>query len=124
MKRLLMLLVISIFGLNTTTVNAQIFKKKKKVKKEAVKPATKKPKKKPAKIKKFEDVITKEAISSEGLWSTHKVDDKNYFEISKEVLDREILVVSRIADFVKNLNLRSTMGYSGYAARSTKAKTT
>jgi len=27
-------------------------------------------------------------------------------------------------DFVKNLNIRSTMNYSGYAARSTKTKTT
>jgi hypothetical protein len=33
--------------------------------------------------------------------------------------------VTRYAeDFVENLNARSTMSYSGYAARTTKAKTT
>jgi hypothetical protein len=31
-------------------------------------------------------------------------------------------VTSHAEDFVENLNLRTTTGYSGYAARSTKAK--
>ncbi len=33
-------------------------------------------------------------------------------------------VTRHAEDFVENLNARSTMSYSGYAARSTKAKTT
>jgi len=33
-------------------------------------------------------------------------------------------VTRHAEDFVENLNVRSTMSYSGYAARSTKAKTT
>ena len=33
-------------------------------------------------------------------------------------------VTCHAEDFVENLNARSTMSYSGYAARSTKAKTT
>ena len=33
-------------------------------------------------------------------------------------------VTHHAENFVENLNARSTMGYSGYAARSTKAKTT
>jgi len=54
--------------------------------------------------KKYEDVITKDAESSEGLWSTHKVDGKNYFEIPDALLEQEILVVSRVSGFVKGLN--------------------
>ncbi len=56
------------------------------------------------KKKTYSDVITKDAESSEGLISTHQVDGKNYFEISKDLLEKEILVVSRISGFVKNLN--------------------
>lgn len=54
--------------------------------------------------KKYADVITDKAQSSEGLWSTHIVDDKFYFEIPDSLLDEEILVVSRISGFVKGLN--------------------
>ena len=82
---------------------AQIFKKKKKKEEEKVAPKPQE-KKKEGKIKAFEDVITEEAISDHGLWHTHKVDDKHYFEIPDSVLDKEILVVSRISGFVKNLN--------------------
>lgn len=61
-------------------------------------------KKKEAKIKPFEEIIIEGAVSDDGLWSVHKVDGKNYFEIPSAILEREILVVSRIAGFVKNLN--------------------
>lgn len=54
--------------------------------------------------KTYEDIITKDALSSVGLWSTHKVEDKNYFEIPDTLLEQEILVVSRISGFVKGLN--------------------
>ena len=63
--------------------------------------------KKEAKDKKektYEDIITKDAVSSEGLFTTHKVKDKHYFEISDSLLEREILIVSRISGFVKGLN--------------------
>lgn len=54
--------------------------------------------------KTFEDIITDEAISSEGMFNTHSVDGKNYFQIPADLLDKEILIVSRISGFVKNLN--------------------
>ena len=54
--------------------------------------------------KTYEDIITKDALSSVGLWSTHKVEDKHYFEIPDVLLEQEILVVSRISGFVKGLN--------------------
>jgi len=56
------------------------------------------------KEKTYSEVITEEAQSSKGLISTHLVDGKNFFEISKDLLEKEILVVSRISGFVKNLN--------------------
>ncbi len=52
----------------------------------------------------YEDIITDKAISHTGLFSTHKVEDKNYFEIPDGLLEKELLVVSRISGFVKNLN--------------------
>ncbi len=56
------------------------------------------------KEKKYEDIITKDAVSAKGLFTTHKVKDKHYFEISDSLLEKEILVVSRISGFVKGLN--------------------
>ncbi len=56
------------------------------------------------KEKSYTDVITDEAISQTGLISTHQVGDKYYFEIPDSLLEKEILVVSRISGFVKGLN--------------------
>ncbi len=56
------------------------------------------------KKKKYSDVITKDAITDEGLFTVHKVDDKYYFELPVDLLDEEILVVSRISGHVKGLN--------------------
>lgn len=56
------------------------------------------------KEKVYADIITEEAISSHGLWSTHQVKEKHYFELPNDLLEEEILVVSRISGFVKNLN--------------------
>jgi hypothetical protein len=54
--------------------------------------------------KTFSDVITDEAESDEGLFTVHKVGSKYYFEIPDEVLEKDILLVSRISGFVKNLS--------------------
>ena len=94
------ILVWSFLGL--PEAQAQLFKKKKK--EEAPAAPAPKPKKKEGKIKAFKDVITEKAISDDGLWHTHKVEDKHYFEIPDSLLEKEILVVSRISGFVKNLN--------------------
>ena len=61
-------------------------------------------KKSASKIKPYADIITDEALSTKGLFTVHKVGSKYYFEIPNDVLEKEILVVSRIAGFVKNLN--------------------
>ena len=85
-------------------VEAQIFKKKKKKEEPAVEKKKEKPKDKDGNIKAFSDVITKKAESDDGLWNVHKVEDKHYFELSDSILEKEILVVSRIKGFVKGLN--------------------
>ena len=54
--------------------------------------------------KKYTDIITDKANTSEGLIITHEVDGSNYFEIPDSILGKEILVVTRISGFVKNLN--------------------
>ncbi|MBZ9629252.1 zinc-dependent metalloprotease [Salegentibacter sp. LM13S] len=48
-------------------------------------------------LKSYNEVITSEAESDEGLFTTHFVDDKLYFEIPLEMLDKDMLLVSRIA---------------------------
>jgi len=82
--------------------NAQIWpwgKKEQKDKTEQKKPADKK-----KGIKPYKKVITKDAKSYQGLFSVHDVDNKWYFEIPDSLLEKEILVVSRISGFVKGLN--------------------
>lgn len=48
-------------------------------------------------IKPFTEIITAKAKSKTGLFKTHKVDDKWYFEIPDSILNREMLVVTRLA---------------------------
>ncbi|MEO1417102.1 MAG: zinc-dependent metalloprotease [Bacteroidota bacterium] len=48
-------------------------------------------------FKPYEKVITEEAESDQGLFTTHHIDEKLYFEIPDSILDRDMLLVSRIA---------------------------
>ncbi len=83
--------------------DAQIFGKKKKQAAEAS--AKKPPKKDKPKIKAFKEIVKgDDAVSDDGLIPVHKVDDKYYFELTNDVLEKEILVVSRVSGFVKGLN--------------------
>lgn len=56
------------------------------------------------KEKSYAEVITAEAVTDEGIIDFHKVDDKYYFEIPDDLLNKEILIVSRISGHVKGLN--------------------
>jgi hypothetical protein len=47
--------------------------------------------------KPYAEVITAKAKTDRGLFVTHKVDDKYYFEIPDSLLGREILIVNRIS---------------------------
>src|SRR5690606_820417 len=53
--------------------------------------------KKKGDLKNYEEVITSEAKSDEGLFTTHFVGDKLYFEIPLSLLEKDMLLVSRIA---------------------------
>ncbi|MEP6260121.1 MAG: zinc-dependent metalloprotease [Gillisia sp.] len=58
-------------------------------------PAT--PKKSNDDLKAYKDVITPQAKSDEGLFTTHFVGDKLYFEIPTDLFEKDLLLVSRIA---------------------------
>jgi hypothetical protein len=59
----------------------------------------------------YAEVITAKAKTDRGLFTTHKVDDKFYFEIPDSLLNREILVVNRIAKAPAG----GRAGFLGYA---------
>lgn len=61
--------------------------------------------------KPYKQVITDKAISHNGLFKTHKVDDRYFFEIGDSVLNRDILVVNRIAK--AGAEVRAADGYAG-----------
>jgi hypothetical protein len=81
----------------TSQADAQ---RKKKKEKETVKPPAPAPKK--GAIQPYEKVITKEAKTDEGLFKVHFVDDKYLFEIPDSLLEREMLMVTRIAKNTSN----------------------
>ncbi len=64
-----------------------------------------------AQPKPYKTVITDKAVTRRGLFKTHKVDDKYYFEIGDSLLNREILVVSRISR--AGAEVREAGGYAG-----------
>ena len=53
--------------------------------------------KKPAGPKTFKDFVTDKAVSMVGMLTTHKVDDKFYFEIPESLFGREIIAITRIS---------------------------
>ena len=92
-----LLIVLIVFGF-TTDLQAQkkpVWKKKKrKGKTEAPAP---KPKPKKGAIQPYNKVVTKDAKTDEGLFKVHRIDDKFLYEIPDSLLEREMLMVTRIA---------------------------
>ncbi|MEO7316050.1 MAG: zinc-dependent metalloprotease [Ginsengibacter sp.] len=60
----------------------------------------------------YDKVITKKAISATGFFKVHKVEDKYYFEINDSILNRDILVVNRMAKGAAGTKA-GMMGYGG-----------
>ena len=58
-------------------------------------------------VTKYTDVITEDAITSEGLFDTHMIEDKLFYEIPLDMLYREMLLLTRIA------RTPSGVGYGG-----------
>jgi len=63
--------------------------------------------------KPYRDVITDKAVSSHGLFTVHRLDDKIYFELADSVLNRDILLVSRLSKSAADM--RGGNGMVGYA---------
>jgi hypothetical protein len=55
-------------------------------------------------LKEYSTVITENAVTDSGLFIVHNVEGKHYFELPVSLLEKEILVVSRISGHVKGLN--------------------
>tara|TARA_B100000787_G_scaffold170306_1_gene166069 strand:- start:15116 stop:17617 length:2502 start_codon:yes stop_codon:yes gene_type:complete len=90
------LVVVVLFGL-TLDIEAQRKKKKKRNKgniEEIVKP---KPKPKKGAILAYDKVVTKEMKTDEGLFKVHSLDDTFLFEVPDSLMNREMLMVTRIA---------------------------
>jgi len=69
----------------------------------AQKPSVKEDAKKSKKEKTYKDIITKEAITDNGLFDIHKVKEKYYYEINDTLFGREMLMVTRIAKTASGL---------------------
>lgn len=48
-------------------------------------------------IKPYSEIVTSKARTTNGLFKTHKVDDKWYYEIPDSLINREMLVVTRLS---------------------------
>tara|TARA_B100001094_G_C18191058_1_gene807275 strand:- start:2788 stop:5286 length:2499 start_codon:yes stop_codon:yes gene_type:complete len=81
-----------IFSSNFITAQSKKGKKKNKETNESVKKENKK-----ETIQPYGKVIKKSAISDEGLFIVHKVEDNQYYEIPDSLFGREMLMVTRIS---------------------------
>tara|TARA_R110000751_G_scaffold18281_2_gene55720 strand:- start:60834 stop:63293 length:2460 start_codon:yes stop_codon:yes gene_type:complete len=70
---------------------------------EASKEAAAKSSKKKSKFKSYDTVITSEALTDEGLFKTHQVGEDFFYEIPNNLLKKDMLWVSRIAQIPSNL---------------------
>lgn len=61
--------------------------------------------------KPYDQVITTKALTRKGMITSHRIEDKFYFEIADSTLGRDILVVSRIAK--SGAEVRAVQGYAG-----------
>lgn len=68
-------------------------------------------KKKPS-MKSYKEIITDKAVSDQGVFTIHKIDDKYYFEIPDNILKKEFLLVTRLTKAAAGMRYGST-GYAG-----------
>ena len=112
MKKILTLLLVFTFVGFASDIQAQ----KKKKKKSGDATEQEKPKKKDG-LKDYAEVITDEAKTDDGLITSHQVGDNYFFEISSDLLEKEILIVSRISGHVKGLNFGGCLLYTSPSPR-------
>ena len=66
----------------------------------------------PVTVKPYKDVITPGMKTSKGYFTVHQKDDKYFFEIPNNILNRDILVVSRISKASADMR-NGSAGYAG-----------
>jgi len=64
-----------------------------------------------AQPKPYDQVITNKALTRKRMITSHRIEDKFYFEIADTTLNRDILVVSRISK--SGAEVRAAQGYAG-----------
>ena len=99
MKKIL-LFSLAVTFLSAQSISAQKKKKSKKGKTEQVAPAQKTKK---GDIKNYSDVVTKDAVTDEGLFKVHKVAKKYFYEIPFNRLEKDMLWVTRISQIPTGL---------------------
>ena len=90
----------TLFTVFLLTLSVAGFAQKKNKKNEKAEPASQSQSSKPAQkspFKKYSDIITDAAITDERLFTIHQVGDKNYYEVPFELLNSDMLLVSRIS---------------------------
>lgn len=65
------------------------------------------------KPKPYKDVIPATATTNTGLFTVHRVDERIFFEISDSLLEKEILIVSRVARAAADHRPNQMWGYAG-----------
>ena len=95
---LLGLLVLNLVILGCTASNATLSEPEQKSEDEAGKKDDDSP------FKAYDEVITDKAISDDGLFGVHRVDEDWYFEVPDSLLEKEMLLISRIAQTPANLS--------------------
>ena len=98
-KLLTKILVVSFLLGTTSYLEAQSGRIKKRKKKKTTEIQKPKPKPKPKKgaILPYDKVVTKEMKTDKGLFNVHSADDKYLFEVPDSLMNREMLMVTRIA---------------------------
>ncbi|MDF2188009.1 zinc-dependent metalloprotease [Paraflavitalea sp. CAU 1676] len=64
-------------------------------------------------FKPYKEIITEKAVSRHGLLSVHQVGDKYYFELPASLLNRDLLVVTRLSRSSSEIRIAGFYGFSG-----------
>ncbi|NNC70747.1 MAG: DUF5117 domain-containing protein, partial [Flavobacteriaceae bacterium] len=92
-----LLIVLFIFGFSGEVLAQKKPVWKNRNKKKKTETPAPKPKPKKGAIQPYHKVVTKDAKTDEGLFKVHQIDDKFLYEIPDSLLEREMLMVTRIA---------------------------
>ncbi len=91
-------------NLNQHQSETGIFKFLKKKKKKTENEDSKDTEKKKSELKNYDEVITSEAISKSGVIDIHRVKKDYYFELNKNLLERDFLLVNKISKVPTEIN--------------------